>query len=150
MPPALSQSKDSNLLSLWDVYVCFLLWKIPEVFKNAPGRSSERKVILGKLIVPWRILEFNKEKQLFGDFFSFIKAGHFSVIEVSDDLKRAKLLKTYVGNKPDSLIVSGSDQCVIAVCSQLAVYVKFSVELPKEETDVLVSRPNAFSIMIAA
>ena len=60
------------------------------------------------------------------------------------------MLKTYVGNKPDSLIVSGSDQCIIAVCSQFGVYVNFSVELPKEETDVLVSRPNAFSIMIAA
>ena len=69
---------------------------------------------------------------------------------MSEDLKRAKLLKTFVGNKPDALIVSGSDQCFIAVCSQFGIYVKFSVELPKEEMTVPASRPNAFSIMIAA
>ena len=59
-------------------------------------------------------------------------------------------MKTFVGNKPDALMVLGSDQCVITVCLQFGIYVKFSVELPKEETAVLVSRPNAFSIMIAA
>ena len=45
-----------------------------------------------------------------------------------------------IGNKPDVLIVSGSDQCVMAVCSQfgiyVSIYVKFSVELPKEEVAV--------------
>ena len=54
---------------------------------------------LGRLIVPWTIIEFLEEGLLFGDLLSCIKAGRFSVIEVSDDLKRAKLLKTFVGNK---------------------------------------------------
>ena len=71
-----------------------------------------------------------------------------NVIEMSDDLKRAELLKTFVENKPDALIVSGSDQCIIAVCSQFDIYVKFSVELPEEEAAVPVSRPNAFSIHV--
>ena len=102
---------------------------------------------LGRLIVPWTIIEFHEEGLSFGDLLSSIKAGHFSVIEVSDDLKRAKLLKTF-GNKPDALIVSGSDQCVIAVCSQFGIYVKFSVELPKEETPVLVSRPKAIILFM--
>ena len=70
---------------------------------------------LGRLIVPWTIIEFLEEGLLFGDFLSCIKAGCFSVIEVSGDLKRTK---TFVGNKPDALIVSGSNQCVMAVCSQ--------------------------------
>ena len=105
---------------------------------------------LGKLIVPWTIIEFHEEGLSFGDLLSCIKAGRFSVIEVSDDLNRAKLMKTFVGNKPDALMVSGSDQYVITVCLQFGIYVKFSVELPKEEMAVLVSRPNAFSIMIAA
>ena len=56
----------------------------------------------------------------------------------------------FVGNKPDALIVSGSDQCVMAVCSQFGIYVKFSVKLPEEEVALPVSRPNAFSIMIVA
>ena len=105
---------------------------------------------LGRLIVPWTIIEFLEEGLSFGDLLSCIKAGRFSVVEVSDDLKQAKLSKTFVGNKPDALIVSGSDQCVMAVCSQFGIYVKFSVELPEEEVDVPISRPNAFSVMIAA
>ena len=105
---------------------------------------------LGRLIVPWTIIEFLEEGLSFGDLLSCIKAGRFSVIEVSDDLKQAKLLKTFIGNKPDALIVSGSDQYVIAVFSQFGIYVKFSVELPKEEAAIPVSHPNAFSIMIAA
>ena len=82
---------------------------------------------LGRLIIPWTIIEFLREELLFGDLLSCIKAGRFSVIEVSDDLKRVKLLKTFVGNKPDALIVSGNDQCVIVVCSPFGIYVKFSV-----------------------
>ena len=78
---------------------------------------------LGRLIVSWTIIEFLGEELSFGDLLSCIKASRFSVIEVSDDLKRAKLLKTFVGNKPDALIVSGSDQCIIAVCSQFSIII---------------------------
>ena len=81
---------------------------------------------LGRLIVPWTMIEFLEEGLSFGDLLSCIKASHFSVIEVSDDIKRAKLLKTFVGNKrnkPDALIVSGSDQCIIAVCSQFSIII---------------------------
>ena len=49
---------------------------------------------LGRLIVSWTIIEFLGEELSFGDLLSCIKAGRFSVIEVSDDLKRVKLLKT--------------------------------------------------------
>ena len=49
----------------------------------------------GRLIVPWTIIEFLEEGLSFGDLLSCIKADHFSVIEVSDDLKRVKLLMGY-------------------------------------------------------
>ena len=55
---------------------------------------------LGRHIVSWTIIEFLKEGLSFGDLLSCINFGRFSVIEVSGDLKRAKLLKTFVGNKP--------------------------------------------------
>ena len=46
---------------------------------------------LGRLIVPWTNIEFLKKGLSFGDLLSCIKADHFSVIKVSDNLKRAKL-----------------------------------------------------------
>ena len=43
------------------------------------------------------------------EFFSCIKAGQYH-IEVTEELKTARLLKTFVGgNKIDALIVSGID-----------------------------------------
>ena len=48
---------------------------------------------LGRLIVPWTIIEFLEEGLSFGDLLSCIKASCFSVIEVSDDLKRASYCK---------------------------------------------------------
>ena len=51
---------------------------------------------------------------------------------MSDDLKRPELLKTFIGNKPDALIVLGSDQWVITVCSQFGIYVKFSTDVSND------------------
>ena len=67
---------------------------------------------LGRLIFPCIIIEFPEEELSFGDLPSFVKAGCFSVIEVSDDIKQTKLLKTFIRNKPDALIASGSGQCL--------------------------------------
>jgi len=113
-------------------------------------------VVLGRVIVPWTIVDFHEENVTFSEFFCCIKAGQYNV-EVTDDLKRARLLKTFVGNKTDTLIVSGVDQLVIPVCSQFGIYVKFTVELilpvstSEEVLDMSVSRrPNAFDVMMAA
>ena len=83
--------------------------------------SVQEMESLGRLIAPWTIIEFDEEGLSFGELLCCIKASRFSVIEVSDDIKRAKVLKTFVGNKLDTLMVSGSDQCVIAVCSQFGI-----------------------------
>ena len=111
------------------VYVHFLPWKVLGVYEMYLSVQVSKS--LDRLIIPWTIIKFLEEGLSLGDLLSCIKASHFSVIEVSDDLKRAKLLKTFVRNKPDALIVSGSDQCEMAICSQFGLYVKFSVELKK-------------------
>ena len=51
----------------------------------------EENVIFSELFSPW--------------FFSCIKAGQYH-IEVTEELKRARLLKTFVGNKIDALEVN--------------------------------------------
>ena len=95
--------------------------------------SVQVTIVLGRVIVPWTIVDFHEENVTFSEFFSCIKAGQYH-IEVTEELKRARLLKTFVGNKVDALIVSGIDQCVIPVCSQFGIYVKFAVELISPST----------------
>jgi len=55
------------------------------------------------VLVPWTILDFHEENETFSDLFCSIKAGKY----VSEELKGARLVKTFVGNKIDSLIASG-------------------------------------------
>jgi len=92
-------------------------------------------VILGRVLVP---LDFHEGNETFSDLFCSIKAGKHN-IDASEELKGTKLVKTFVGNKIDSLIVSGVDQFVIPVCSQFGIYVKFSVEILSPST-----RPSTF------
>ena len=59
-------------------------------------------IVLGRVIVPWTIVDFHEENVTFSEFFSCIKAGQYHN-EVTEELKRARLLKTFVGNKIDAL-----------------------------------------------
>ena len=54
------------------------------------------QLLLGRVIVPWTIVDFHEENVTFSEFFSCIKAGQYH-IEVTEELKRARLLKTFVG-----------------------------------------------------
>ena len=67
---------------------------------------------LGRAVVPWSILEIADEQKSFEDLFWSVQAGCFDVIPVSDELKRAQLIKTSVGTKADSLMIVSSSQTV--------------------------------------
>lgn len=45
---------------------------------------------MGRLIVLWTIIDLHEEGLTFGETFNCIKADHYQVIEVSEDLKQAK------------------------------------------------------------
>lgn len=49
--------------------------------------------LLGRPIVPWSIIEVNDEDRTFEGLFETVKAGCFDVVPVSDELRRARLLK---------------------------------------------------------
>ena len=106
---------------------------------------------LGRPIVQWSILEVNKDSMTFADLFQAIKAGRFEVISMSDELKKTKLSKTFVGTKTDGLMATSSSQ-TLRVCSQFGNYIRFSVDLEEEDSVGLhaATLPNAFVIMAAS
>ena len=57
--------------------------------------SVQVTIVLGRVIVSWTIVDFHEENVTFSEFFSCIKAGQYH-IEVTEELKRARLLKTFV------------------------------------------------------
>ena len=67
-----------------------------------------------------------------------------------DDLKRAVLLRTFVGAKMETLMVASSGQSVLRVCAQFGNYVKFVVELLELKDPEPVLLPNAFAIVKAS
>ena len=71
-------------------------------------------------------------------------------MEVSEDLKEAKLIRTFVGAKMETLMVASSGQSVLKVCAQFGNYVKFIVELPEPKDPEPVLLPIAFAIMKAS
>ena len=66
--------------------------------------SVQVTIVLERVIVLWTIVDFHEENVTFFSprFFSCIKAGQYH-IEVTEELKRVRLLKTFVGNKIDVL-----------------------------------------------
>ena len=105
---------------------------------------------LGRPIVQWSILEINEDSMTFADLFEAIKAGRFEVISMSEELKKAKLSKTFVGTKTDGLMATSSNQ-TLRVCSQFGNYIRFSVDLVEEDSVRLpATLPNAFAIMAAS
>ena len=83
---------------------------------------------LGRPLVPWTIVEVNGEDQTFLTLFEKLQAGCFDAVEVWDNLKRAVLLRTFVGAKMKTLMVASNGQSVLRVCTH---YVKFVVKLPE-------------------
>ena len=106
---------------------------------------------LGRPLVPWTIIQVSDEQRTFEGFFQSLQAGRLDV-PVTDDLKKAKLIRTSVGAKADTpLMVTSVSQTVCGVCGQFGNYIKFIVEVSDEpepgQPDML---PNAFSIMMAS
>lgn len=79
---------------------------------------------LGRPIVPWSILEVSDEDKSFENLLESLQAGCFDLVEVSEDLKKAKLKKCLVGVKADSLMVASNSQSVCRICTQFGCYVK--------------------------
>ena len=105
---------------------------------------------LGRPLVPWTIVEVNGEDQTFLTLFEKLQARCFDAVEVCDNLKRAVLLRTFVGAKMETLMVASSGQSVLRVRAQFGNYVKFVVELPELKDPEPVLLPNAFAIMKAS
>ena len=96
-------------------------------------------------------MEIADEQKSFNDLFQSVQAGCFDVIPVSDELKRAQLIKTSVGAKTDSAMFVRSSQAVCSVCEQFGKYVKLTVEIastPATEEPAML--PNTFTVMMAA
>ncbi len=87
---------------------------------------------LGRPIVPWSIIEANDEDLSFQRLFEEVGGGCFQVVNVNEELKNCKLLKTYVGPKRDELMVISTSQLVCRVCRQFGIFVKFTTEQEPE------------------
>ena len=113
-------------------------------------------VTFGRQLIPWNVVELCEEDQTFADLFCVIKAGQFNTILVSDDLKCARLIKIFVGNKPEALMVTAPNHRVFTVCMQFGTLIKFSVDLLAELATPVASSPstsqqrNAFAILTAS
>jgi hypothetical protein len=83
--------------------------------------SVQVTAALGRPIVQWSILEINEDTLTFSSLFEAIKAGRFEVISMSEDLKKLKLTKTFVGTKADGLMATSSNQ-MLRVCTQFGNY----------------------------
>ena len=82
--------------------------------------------------------------------FQAIKAGRFEVIAMSDELKKSKLARTFVGAMANGLMAISSNQ-TLKVCMQFGNYVRFSVDLPQEDPKGSpATLQNAFTIMAAS
>jgi len=104
-------------------------------------------------LLPCTIVELCEEDQTFVDLFCVIKAGQLDTIVVSDDLKCTRLLKIFVGIKPEALMVTAPNHCVFTVCMQFRTFIKFSVDVLTElatpvRSSSSTSQPrNAFEIL---
>ena len=133
---ALSRSSFRSELEYWRSKLAMLL-------------TVQVAASLGRLVVPWSIIELNDEGTTFAQLFQMIQAGSFEIIQMNDDLKRSTLSGTFVGAARDALVTINNSYAVLRVCSQFGYYVKFTVDVGKE-TPVTPPAINAFAIMAAA
>ena len=106
--------------------------------------SVQVVVSLGKPLVPWTIIEIQSE-QSFCELFTVLQAGFFDCVNVTGALKKATLLRTYVG-KVEQLMITSSSQSVLNICSQFGIYIKFLVEVASEgeSSTVISNSPQCF------
>ena len=109
-------------------------------------------MFLGRRVIPWTIIDIQREDRIFRTLFTEPKAGKFDCIEVVDELKRAILLQVLVGKDKNMLMVTSVSQSVFNVCEEFGKYVKYIVEIGEEAAprQGLGTARNAFAIMLAA
>ena len=110
-------------------------------------------VSLGRRVIPWTIIDVQREDRTFRTLFTEAKAGKFDCVEVHEELKRATLLQVLVGKDKDKLMVTSATQSVFNICEEFGKYVKFEVEIGECEQATpqsLSTTRNAFAIMVAA
>ena len=110
-------------------------------------------VSLGRSLLPWTIIEMNDNAFTFEALFTCIQGGRFDAVTITDDLKRARLVRSLVGQQRDELMATSNGLSVLEVCREFGKFVQFSVELSSQQTSagaepMLV--PNAFAVMTAA
>ena len=81
-------------------------------------------VSLGRRVVPWTIVDIQREDRTFRTLFTELKAEKFDCVEVVDELKRAILLQVLAGKDKDTLMVTSGSQLVFNVCEEFGKYVK--------------------------
>ncbi len=108
------------------------------------------KILLGKRIVPWTIVDLLTEDRTFSAVFSEVKAGKHDSIPVCDELKRATIKQVLVGHTIDKLVVVSENQSVFTICQAFGKVVEFRVELLEEQNLYLIPTKNAFDVMAMA
>ncbi len=109
------------------------------------------KILLGKRIVPWTIVDLLTEDRTFSAVFSEVKAGKHDSIPVCDELKRATIKHVLVaGHTVDKLVVVSENQSVFTICQEFGKVVEFRVELFEEQNLYLIPTKNAFDVMAMA
>ena len=91
-------------------------------------------VSLGRRLVPWTIVDLQREDRTFRTLFSEVVAGKFDCVEVNDELKRATLSQVLIGSDKDKLMVTSASQSVFNVCEEFGKYVRF-VHCASEEVE---------------
>lgn len=110
------------------------------------------KILLGKRIVPWTIVDLLTEDRTFSTVFSEVKAGKYDSIpdSVCDELKSATIKQVLVGSNVDNLMVVGEKQSVFTICQEFGKFVEFRAELLEKQNVQLIPTRNAFDIMVMA
>ena len=117
-------------------------------------------VSLGRRLVPWTVVDLQREDRTFQTLFTEIKAGKFDCVEVTDELKRATLTQVLVGSDKEKLMITSVSQSVCSVCEEFGKYIRFVVDINNSEQPGGVQQPTltlstgtarkAFSVLITA
>ena len=106
------------------------------------------KILLGRRIVPWTIIDMLTEDRIFSAVFSEAKACKYDTIAVCDELKRATIKQVMVGCTIDKLMVVSEKLSVLTICQEFGNFVEFRAELIEQQS--LIPTRNAFDVMAMA
>lgn len=110
------------------------------------------KIVLGRRLVPWSIIELAEDKT-FASVFNEVKAGKYDFIAVCEELKRASVKQVLVGSTRENLMVVSEKQSVLTVCQDFGKFVEFRVELEQQREEAMqqcIPARNPFQIMAMA